>query len=104
MKVFDTLNAYFLKVFENVIAQVLQYNEMPLYYYRRDDRMEIDFVTYLNGNIEPIEVKSSKNTKSISFSNIIERENVAYGLKLSMNNINCSNSRFKCFHYICLYS
>jgi predicted AAA+ superfamily ATPase len=84
-------------VFENIIAQVLQYNEMPLYYYRRDDRLEVDFISYLNGNIVPIEVKSGKNTKSISLNNIIERENLTYGIKLSMNNVNCSNPRYKCF-------
>ena len=70
---------------------------MPLYYYRRDDRLEINFVTFLNGKIVPIEVKSSKNTKSISLSNIIERENLDYGIKLSPNNVNCSNPRYKCF-------
>ncbi len=84
-------------LFENVIAQILITNDMPVYYYRRDDRLEIDFVTYLNNNIVPIEVKSGKNTKSISLSNIIEREKLKYGIKLSMNNVNCSNSKFKCF-------
>ncbi|MDE6661566.1 MAG: ATP-binding protein, partial [Anaeroplasmataceae bacterium] len=84
-------------LFENVIAQILISNEMPIYYYRRDDRLEIDFVTNLNNRIIPIEVKSGKNTKSISLSNIINKEELEYGIKLSMNNVNCSNSRFKCF-------
>lgn len=84
-------------IFENVIAQILTCNELPLYYYRRDDRLEIDFVTYLNNKIVPIEVKSGRNTKSISLSNIIEKEKLDYGIKLSMNNLNCSNPKFKCY-------
>lgn len=84
-------------IFENVIAQVLISNGLNIYYYRRDDRLEIDFVTYLNNNIVPIEVKSGKNTKSISLSNLINKEELNYGIKLSMNNVNCSNEKFKCY-------
>ncbi len=57
-------------LFENVIAQILISNEMSAYYYRRDDRLEIDFVTYLNNKIIPIEVKAGTNTKLRSLSNI----------------------------------
>lgn len=84
-------------IFENVIAQILSCNEMPTYYYRRDDRLEIDFVTIINNKIVPIEVKSSTNTKSKSFNNVLEKENIEYGIKLSLNNVNCSNPKIKCF-------
>lgn len=84
-------------IFENVIAQTLLQNNIPLYYYRRDDRLEIDFVTLINNNIVPIEVKSGHNTKSISLSNVIEKNNIKYGIKLSMNNVNCFHSKIKCF-------
>lgn len=84
-------------IFENVIAQILVLNGLSIYYYRRDDRLEVDFVTYLNGHLVPIEVKSGTNTKSISLSNILEKQNLEYGIKLSMNNANCSNPKFKCY-------
>lgn len=84
-------------IFENLIAQMLSYNNLPLYYYRRDEKLEIDFVTSLNGKIVPIEIKSGKNTKSISLTNIINKEHLEYGIKLSLNNINCNNPKFKCF-------
>ena len=84
-------------IFENVIAQTLLQNNMPLYYYRRDERLEIDFVTVLNNEIIPIEVKSGNNTKSISLNNIIEKNNIKYGIKLSLNNVNCSHSKIKCY-------
>ncbi len=84
-------------IFENVIAQTLLQNNMPLYYYRRDERLEIDFVTVLNNEIIPIEVKSGNKTKSISLNNIIEKNNIKYGIKLSLNNVNCSHSKIKCY-------
>ena len=84
-------------IFENVIAQSMLFNGLPIYYYRRDDRMEIDFVTYLKGNIVPIEVKSGTNTKSVSLNNLISKNDLSYGIKLSMNNVNCTNPKLKCF-------
>jgi len=84
-------------IFENVIAQLLASNHLPIYYYRRDNRLEIDFVTSINNTIIPIEVKSGTNTKSISLSNVIEKEKLQYGIKLSLNNLNCTNPKFKCY-------
>ena len=84
-------------IFENVIAQTLLQNNIPLYYYRRDEKLEIDFVTLLNNDIVPIEVKSGHNAKSISLNNIIEKNNIKYGIKLSMNNVNCSHPKIKCY-------
>lgn len=84
-------------IFENVIAQILLQNNLPIYYYRRDDRLEIDFITLLDNNIVPIEVKSGHSTKSVSLNNIIEKNNIKYGIKLSMNNVNCSNEKIKCY-------
>ena len=59
------------------------------------DNLEIDFITYLNNKIIPIEVKSGKNTKAVSIKNIVEKEKLEYGIILSMNNLNCSNSKIK---------
>ncbi len=84
-------------LFENVIAQILVGNGLVPYYYRRDDRLEIDFVITLDDKIVPIEVKAGTNTKSKSFINIIEKQNLEYGIKLSMNNVNCTNPKYKCF-------
>ena len=82
-------------IFENVIAQVLTNNELDLYYYQKSDNLEIDFITYLNNKIIPIEVKSSKNTKAISIKNLIEKENLDYAIILSTNNLNCDNPKLK---------
>lgn len=84
-------------IFENVIAQCFASNRLPIYYYRRDDRLEIDFITCLNNKIVPIEVKFGKNTKSISLMNILNNNQLDYGIKLSMNNLNCTNPKLKCY-------
>jgi predicted AAA+ superfamily ATPase len=82
-------------VFENIVAQGLTDNELDIYYYQKADNLEIDFITYLNDKIIPIEVKSGKNTKAVSIKNIVEKEKLEYGIILSMNNLNCSNSKIK---------
>lgn len=82
-------------IFENAIAQVLTDNVLDIYYYQKADYLEIDFITSLNNKIIPIEVKSGKNTKAISIKNLIEKENLDYGIILSMNNINCSNPKVR---------
>ena len=98
---FDILNSnlgvFKGAIFENVIAQILLENNLSLYYYRRDNHLEIDFVTSLDNEIVPIEIKAGYNTKSISFNNVIQQKNLKYGIKLSMNNVNCSNPKIKCF-------
>ncbi len=65
--------------------------------HRRDGRLEIDFITLLNNDIVPIEIKSGRNSKSISLNNIIEKNNIKYAIKLFMNNVNCSNPKIKCY-------
>lgn len=84
-------------IFENIVAQCLTDNELDIYYYQKADNLEIDFITYLNNKIIPIEVKSGKNTKAVSIKNIVEKEKLDYGIILSMNNLNCSNSKIKFF-------
>ncbi len=84
-------------LFENVIAQILVGNGLTPYYYRRDERLEINFIVSLDDKIVPIEVKAKTNTKSKSLINVIEKQNLEYGIKLSMNNVNCSNPKYKCF-------
>lgn len=82
-------------IFENAIGQCLIDNGLPIYYYQKNDTLEIDFITSIQGKIIPIEVKSGKNTKASSIKTIVEKENLDYGIVYSMNNMNCSNSKIK---------
>lgn len=82
-------------IFENAIAQCLTSNGLDIYYYQKSDYIEIDFVTYIDNKIVPIEVKAGNNVQAISIKNIIEKEKLDYGIVLSMNNLNVSNSKIK---------
>lgn len=62
---------------------------------KKSDNLEIDFVTYLDNRIVPIEVKSGKNIKAVSIKNILEKEKLDYGIIFSTNNLNCSNPKIK---------
>lgn len=87
-------------LFENVIAQTLINNDLEIFYYQKSDNVEVDFITYLNGKILPIEVKSGKNTKSVSLKYVISKGYINEGVVLSMNNLDTSNSKIK---YLPLY-
>ena len=82
-------------IFENAIAQCLIDNGLSIYYYQKNENVEIDFVTYMKGKIVPIEVKSGKNIKASSLRTILEKESMDYGIVLSTNNVNCSNLKIK---------
>jgi len=81
--------------FENAIAQCLIDNNLPIYYYQKRENVEIDFVTTIHGRIVPIEVKSGRNMKVPSIKSIVEKDNIDYGIILSLNNINCENKKIK---------
>lgn len=82
-------------VFENVIAQCLVDNKLPIYYYQKSESVEIDFITSIKGRIVPIEVKTGKKTKATRIKNIVEKEHLDYGIIFSTNNINCENKKIK---------
>lgn len=87
-------------LFENIIAQILINNDLEIFYYQKNDNVEVDFVTYLKGKILPIEIKSGKNVKSVSLKYIIANNYLNEGIVLSMNNLNTSNPKIK---YLPLY-
>ena len=82
-------------VLENVIAKCLIDNGLDIYYYQKADRLEIDFVVYIDNKIVPIEVKPGHNTKATSLKNVIEAENLDYGIVFSQNNLNTENDKIK---------
>ena len=78
-------------IFENVIAQCLLNNGLELYYYQKSDYLEIDFVTYLNSEIMPIEVKSGTNIKATSIKNFMDKNNLKEGIVISKNNLSVND-------------
>lgn len=75
---------------ENFIARELASNyQLPLYSWSRN-RVEIEFITDINGKIIPIEVKAGKITKSKSLSIFNEKYHPHRSIILSSNNYYCS--------------
>lgn len=70
---------------------------MPICDYRREDRLEIDFVILIDNEIVLIEVKSRWNTKLIGLNNILDKYNLNYGINLSSTNVDCNCSKVKYF-------
>lgn len=74
-------------LYENVIAQILHSKKKDSYYFEPSQSQEIDFIIYYQGNVTPIEVKSSRNTVSTSFHNFIKTYKPSFAFKFSQKNI-----------------
>ena len=84
-------------LYENVIAQILHSKKKDSYYFEPSQSQEIDFVIYYQGNVTPIEVKSSRNTVSTSFHNFIKMYKPSFAFKFSQKNIG-ENSQNVCYY------
>lgn len=62
----DNLKIYKGVITENYVANQLLANEIPLYYWKNKQNVEVDFLIETSDGIIPIEVKSSENTQSKS--------------------------------------
>lgn len=63
-------------LFENVVAQEFLTRQKTIYYYNNKKSGEVDFVTELDGQVLPIEVKSGKDYKRHSaLNNLLHCEN-----------------------------
>ena len=62
----DNLKIYKGIITENYVANQLLANEIPLFYWKNKQNVEVDFLIETKDGIIPIEVKSSDNTQSKS--------------------------------------
>lgn len=83
-------------VFENLIYILLMNKNKNIYYYEKG-QTEIDFITLIDNEITPIEVKSGYNTKSKSLKMYIEKFSPKQAIKLSLNNVNCNDQTIQCY-------
>lgn len=83
------------KIAENYcLNELLCNNHKVLYYSEKDkgtDRMEIDFLIQLNGNVIPIEVKANKDNQSKSLKSYIDKFKVEYCIRISAKNFGYEN-------------
>jgi predicted AAA+ superfamily ATPase len=78
---------------ENYVCNQLMINGYPCYYWTSERQAEVDFIIQRDGDIIPVEVKSSDNTKSKSLNVYIDLFKPAYAVKLSMKNFGFENGK-----------
>ncbi len=81
------LGVYKGAIYENITAQMLHSFDKEMYYFEPSNNSEIDFIINYEGQICPIEVKSSTNTHSISFSNFINKYSPGQSIRISTKNV-----------------
>ena len=84
----NNLGIYKGAIYENIAAQMLYANNHDLLYFEPSTRSEIDFLYIKNGDILPIEIKSSDNTRSKSLNAYIEKYKPKKAYRFSTKNIN----------------
>ena len=80
------LGIYKGAIYENAVANCLVDNGHKLFYYEKNNKLEIDFVIRTNDTIVPIEVKSGDNSMSKSLAAVMGENTLSYGIKLSSKN------------------
>jgi len=81
------LGIYKGAIFENIIADIFTKSGKKLYYYEKDNRLEMDFFIRANGKAVAVEVKSAENAKSKSLTALLTRHGVEAGIKLASGNV-----------------
>ncbi|MDR1461711.1 MAG: ATP-binding protein [Azoarcus sp.] len=81
------LGIYKGAIYENIVADIFGKSGKKLYYFERDNRLEMDFFIRHERQATAIEVKSADNTKSKSMSAVIENHGVRRGIRLSAKNV-----------------
>lgn len=76
---------------ENYVAQHLFSKYREIYYWTLDNNYEVDFLINVDGDIIPIEVKSSDNITSKSLNYYINRYKPKYSIRLSTKNFGEAN-------------
>ena len=74
-------------IYENIIAEIFAKNEKKLYYYEKNNRLEIDFIINYKQKPTLVEVKSAENTKAKSVKTLLENKVADYAIKLSRQNV-----------------
>jgi uncharacterized protein len=77
---------------ENFVNNQLITNKLNSFYWTSGNQAEIDFITRINNDVIPIEVKASDNTRSRSLNEYINRFNPEYSIRVSTKNFGFENS------------
>lgn len=81
------LKIYKGAIYENIIGEIFAKNEKKLYYYEKNNRLEIDFIINYKQKPTLVEVKSAENTKAKSITSLLNSGVIDCAIKLSSYNI-----------------
>lgn len=76
---------------ENYVNAQLRSKGYDLFYWTEKDSAEIDFVTRINGDIIPIEVKSADNVRARSLASFMKKFSPKYSIRISSKNFGMEN-------------
>ena len=76
---------------ENYVFNQLSSNRFNLYYWTSGSQAEIDFVTRIENEIIPIEVKAKINNRARSLGIYVEKHHPAYAIRISQKNFGFEN-------------
>lgn len=76
---------------ENYVAQSLQAKNYPFVFWESESMAKIDFIIAKNGEIIPIEIHESSNTRSKCISVLRQKCEFPYAIKISSKNFDFSN-------------
>lgn len=89
-------------IFENVISESLIKKGYDLYYYKPDERHELEFLLEKDGGVIPVEVKAG-NTATVSLNNFIKNHEPEKAYKFIDGNVGISGKKITLPHYMIMY-
>lgn len=87
----EILNEFYGGIVENYVYNELKVNGYELYYFTENNNLEVDFITRIEDDIIPIEVKSGERIKSRSLMKYIDDYNPKYAIRISRKNFGFEN-------------
>lgn len=84
-------NTFMGGLVESYVAQALTANDHSLYYWRNDNRGELDFLLQLGDKVIPVEVKKGRHTKSRSMDMFRKKYECPLAFRISVANFGMVN-------------
>lgn len=84
-------NTFMGGLVESYVAQALTANGHSLYYWRNDNRGELDFVLQMGEQVIPLEVKSGRHTRARSMDMFRKKYNCNLAMRISTGNFGLAN-------------
>jgi len=84
-------NTFLGAMCENYVAQAFACKGYPLFYWKSENRAELDFVLQKEDQVIPVEVKKGKRTKSVSMAIFMEKYKSPFAIRISKKNFGFEN-------------